>query len=203
MSYRIAGIDVHEMLAVVVSDVEIESVFQFTPMFGSSPDQLRTLAAWLLEQEAEEVVMESTAQYWKPVWEALERYWKPIREKREGARRMSGSVASSAGGVQSRTTGTQEGFRRRRTPGEAARGPGIDSELCARCRATFVHGNAPEVPVEVRSDTAAEPIGVSSGRSTYQVVQLRFRSAGPQCPADAQGTRGRGNQPSGSGRFGR
>jgi transposase len=34
--------------------------------------QLRSLAAWLLEQEAEEAVMESTAQYWKPVWEALE-----------------------------------------------------------------------------------------------------------------------------------
>jgi hypothetical protein len=56
-------------------------------MFGSNPEQLRSLAAWLLEQEAEEVVMESTAQYWKPVWGALERYWKPIREKREGARR--------------------------------------------------------------------------------------------------------------------
>ncbi|HVH87886.1 MAG TPA: IS110 family transposase, partial [Terriglobales bacterium] len=40
----------------------------------------------------EEVVMESTAQYWKPVWEALERYWKPIREKQEGARRKSGTL---------------------------------------------------------------------------------------------------------------
>jgi transposase len=49
-------------------------------------------ATWLLEQEAEEVVMESTAQYWKPVWETLERYWKPIREKREGARRRSGAL---------------------------------------------------------------------------------------------------------------
>ncbi len=94
MSYRIAGIDVHKkMLAVVVSDVEIESEYQFERrMFGSSPEQLRSVAAWLLEQEAEEVVMESTAQYWKPVWEALERYWKPIREKREGARRRSGTL---------------------------------------------------------------------------------------------------------------
>jgi hypothetical protein len=50
------------------------------------------LAAWLVEQEAEEVVMESTAQYWKPVWGALERYWKPLREKREGARRQSGTL---------------------------------------------------------------------------------------------------------------
>jgi transposase len=38
------------------------------------------------------VVMESTAQYWKPVWEALERYWKPIRERREDAGRKSGTL---------------------------------------------------------------------------------------------------------------
>jgi len=40
MSYRIAGIDVHKkMLAVAVSDVEIESEYQFERrMFGSSPE---------------------------------------------------------------------------------------------------------------------------------------------------------------------
>jgi transposase len=94
MCYRIAGLDVHKkMLAVVVSDVEIESEYQFERrMFGSNPEQLRSLAAWLLEQEVEEVVMESTAQYWKPVWEALERYWKPLREEREGASRRSGTL---------------------------------------------------------------------------------------------------------------
>src|SRR6266700_2859458 len=94
MSYRISGIDVHKkVLAVVVSDVEVDGEFRFERrMFGSNPEQLRTLAAWLLEQETEEVVMESTAQYWKPVWEALERYWKPIREKQEGARRKSGTL---------------------------------------------------------------------------------------------------------------
>ena len=94
MSYRIAGIDVHKKaLAVVVSDVEIESEFQFERrMFGSNPEQLRSLAAWLVEQQTEEVVMESTAQYWKPVWGALERYWKPICEKREDARRKSGTL---------------------------------------------------------------------------------------------------------------
>jgi len=94
MSYRIAGIDVHKrMLAVVVSDVEVDSEFHFERRkFSSSPEQLRSLAAWLLEQEAEEVVMESTAQYWKPVWESLERYWKPICEKREDARRKSGTL---------------------------------------------------------------------------------------------------------------
>src|SRR5437762_1721641 len=94
MSYRIAGIDVHKkMLAVVVSDVEVDGEYQFERrMFGSNPEQLRSLAAWLHERGVEEVVMESTAQYWKPVWGALERYWKPLREKREGARRRSGTL---------------------------------------------------------------------------------------------------------------
>jgi transposase len=94
MPYRIAGIDVHKkILAVVVSNVEIADEYQFERrLFGSSPAELRALAAWLLQQEAEEVVMESTAQYWKPVWEALERYWKPIRQNREGARPTSGTL---------------------------------------------------------------------------------------------------------------
>src|SRR5437016_11551185 len=59
MPYRIAGIDVHKkILAVVVSNVEIESEYQFERrMFGSNPEQLRSLAEWLLEQEVEEVVI--------------------------------------------------------------------------------------------------------------------------------------------------
>jgi len=50
--------------------------------------------------------------------------------------KIVGNAASGAGAVQSRAAGTQERFPRCRTPGEAAGGPGIDSELCARCRAT-------------------------------------------------------------------
>jgi len=94
MAYRIAGIDVHKkMLAVVVCDVEVDGEYQFERrLFGSNPEQLRSLAEWLLEQEVEEAVMESTAQYWKPVWGALERYWKPMRQKREGAGAMSGTL---------------------------------------------------------------------------------------------------------------
>jgi transposase len=122
------------MLAVVVSDVEIESEYQFERrMFDSSPEQLRTLAAWLLEQEAEEVVMESTAQYWKPVWGALERYWKPLREKREGARRRSGTL-HLAQAQSNRGRRGRKRFPLCRTPGEAAGGPGIDSEFCVEQR---------------------------------------------------------------------
>ena len=93
MSYRIAGIDVHKkMLAVVVADVEVQGEYQFEQrQFGSNPEHLRLLAEWLIEQQVEEVVMESTAQYWKPVWGALERYWKPMCQSRK-CRRMSGTL---------------------------------------------------------------------------------------------------------------
>lgn len=94
MPYRIAGIDVHKrMLAVVVSEVEVDGEYEFDQRkFGSTPTQLRLLADWLVEQRVEEVVMESTAQYWKPVWGALERFWKPRTEKPGGPRPASGTL---------------------------------------------------------------------------------------------------------------
>jgi hypothetical protein len=71
MPYRIAGIDVHKkMLAVVVADVEVEGDYRFDRhKVGTSPGELRALAEWLVEREVEEVVMESTAQYWRPTSE--------------------------------------------------------------------------------------------------------------------------------------
>ena len=86
MTQRIAGIDVHKrMLAVVIADVGVEGEFQFERRkVGTSPSELCRLADWLAAEQVEEVVMESTAQSWKPVWEALERYWKPICQKRKG-----------------------------------------------------------------------------------------------------------------------
>jgi len=94
MPYQIAGIDVHKkMLAVVVTDVEVEDDYHFERLkVGTSPAQLRALADWLVEREVEEVVMESTAQYWRPVWEALEQYWRPVRRTRVGASPVSGTL---------------------------------------------------------------------------------------------------------------
>src|SRR5215469_8142480 len=85
--YRIAGIDVHKRkLAVVVADVEVHDEYQFERCwFAANPEQLRLLSQWLAERQVKEVVMESTALYWKPVWGALERHWQPICQKREGA----------------------------------------------------------------------------------------------------------------------
>jgi len=79
LAYRIAGIDVHKKkLAVVVADVEVDDEYEFERhWYGSNPEQLRLLSEWLVEQQVEEGVMESTAPYWKPLWSARERYWKP------------------------------------------------------------------------------------------------------------------------------
>ena len=94
MPYQIAGIDVHKkMLAVVIADVAVDGEYQFVRRrVGTSPSQLRALADWLVEQQVEEVVMESTAQYWRPVWEALERDWQSIRQQREAAAPTAGAL---------------------------------------------------------------------------------------------------------------
>jgi transposase len=94
MPYHIAGIDVHKkMLAVAVADVAVDGDFHFERLkVGTSPVQLRALADWLVERDVDEVVMESTAQYWRPVWEALERYWRPTRRTRADASPVSGTL---------------------------------------------------------------------------------------------------------------
>jgi hypothetical protein len=51
------------MLAVVVADVGGEGEYQFERReVGAPSDELHLLAQWLVQQEVEEVVMESTAQ---------------------------------------------------------------------------------------------------------------------------------------------
>jgi transposase len=94
MAYAIAGIDVHKrMLAVVVSDVAADGEDACERrQFGSTPAQLRLLADWLSDHQVDEVVMESTAQYWKPVWAALERHWTPRARARAGAGAMAGTL---------------------------------------------------------------------------------------------------------------
>jgi transposase len=82
-----------KMLAVVVANVEVDEEYRFERLkVGTSPSELRALADWLVEREVDEVVMESTAQYWRPVWGALERHWKPACQKREGAGPNSGRM---------------------------------------------------------------------------------------------------------------
>lgn len=72
-TYNIAGIDVHKkMLAVVIANAR-DTELQFEcRKFGTTVGELRHLSAWLQERAVQEIAMESTAQYWKPVWIAME-----------------------------------------------------------------------------------------------------------------------------------
>ena len=107
-----AGIDVHKkILAVVVSDVEIESEFHFEQRwFGSNPEQLRSLATWLVEQEAEEVVMESTAQILATSVGSIGKVLEADTREAGRSKPEVGKAASGAGAIQSRAAGTQERF---------------------------------------------------------------------------------------------
>ncbi|HKD91948.1 MAG TPA: IS110 family transposase [Terriglobales bacterium] len=70
---RIAGIDVHKkMLAVVVADAANPEAVLSARAWGTCRAELEALGDWLTEQSVKQVVMESTAQYWRPVWMALE-----------------------------------------------------------------------------------------------------------------------------------
>lgn len=80
MSYRVAAIDIHKTVLMVVvataatevKDVTGEALEFECRRFGAGADERMHLVAWLHEQGVTEVVMESTAQYWRPVWLDLE-----------------------------------------------------------------------------------------------------------------------------------
>jgi len=73
MSYKIAGIDVHKkVLMVVVMDASTPDEKPERRRFATLPSELRRLSIWLREQGVEAAVMESTAQYWRSVWLELE-----------------------------------------------------------------------------------------------------------------------------------
>ncbi len=205
MPYRIAGIDVHKrMLAVVVADVEVEGEYQFERrLFGSNPEQLRLLAEWLIEQPVEEVVMESTAQYWKPVWGVLERYWKPIRQKREDASPMSGTLHLAQALSNRGRRGRKNDFRDAERLLKRLVAQELTLSFVPYAEQRLAHGDARQVPVDARSYAVAEPTGVDAGRSPYQVIQPGFGSTGCQRTAHVESVGRRGNQPGGCGRSGR
>ena len=80
MSYRVAAIDVHKRVLMVVvataanevADPAGEALEFECRRFGASHAERMHLVEWLGEREVLEVVMESTAQYWRPVWLDLE-----------------------------------------------------------------------------------------------------------------------------------
>jgi transposase len=76
--YRsVAGIDVHKkMLAVMIRRQRGEAVEYGKRKFGTTRAEIQHLEAWLGAEGVSEVVMESTAQYWRPVWYGLELHFR-------------------------------------------------------------------------------------------------------------------------------
>jgi transposase len=70
----LAGIDVHKkMLAVVIRQDQAKGDPLYEQRkFGTTRSEIEHLAAYLTQHLVTEVVMESTAQYWRPVWYGLE-----------------------------------------------------------------------------------------------------------------------------------
>lgn len=72
----VAGIDVHKAMLAVVVGQEVHGEQQWIRRkFGTTVAEVRHLAAWLGQYRVEHVVMESTAQYWRPVWLGLEQHF--------------------------------------------------------------------------------------------------------------------------------
>ena len=80
MSYRVAAIDIHKRVLMVVVASAAEEVTDATGealefqcrRFGTGSSERKHLVSWLRQGGVTEVVMESTAQYWKPIWLDLE-----------------------------------------------------------------------------------------------------------------------------------
>ena len=73
MAHKLAGIDVHKkVVMVVVVDTHSPDSKPERRRFLTMPGELHQLSSWLRDRGVEEAVMESTAQYWRSVWLELE-----------------------------------------------------------------------------------------------------------------------------------
>ena len=66
---RCCGIDVHKKM--IVACLRVGRKHE-TKEFGTSTEDLRKMADWLMENHCQMAAMESTGSYWKPVYNVLE-----------------------------------------------------------------------------------------------------------------------------------
>src|SRR6266436_1038144 len=142
MSYKIAGIDVHKkVLMVVVIDASTPEEKPDRRRFATMPSDLQRLSTWLRAQGVEEAVMESTAQYWRSVWLELEPY----------------AFAVGAGVLEPCSAGPQARLQGCRAAGAAADRERVDLEFCARRGTAYLaQHDTNEGAADARPSTAAE-----------------------------------------------
>jgi transposase len=86
MAYKIAAIDIHKSVLMValastaneVKDATGAAVEFECRRFGAGQQARGELVKWLQQNDVVEVVMESTAQYWKPIWLDLEPHFEKL-----------------------------------------------------------------------------------------------------------------------------
>jgi transposase len=78
---RCAGLDVHRktVVACVLVSTGKGQVSRTVQTFGTMTRELERLSAWLVEQQVEQVALESTGVYWWPVYNILEEAKLPMR----------------------------------------------------------------------------------------------------------------------------
>src|SRR4029079_10548843 len=162
---------------------------------GTSPSELCRLADWLVAQHVEEVVMESTAQYWRPVWATLEQRERLQRlQESDGAR--SGQLHLAQAQSNRGAAGRKKDFPDAELLVKRLGRSGTETEFCTGRRTAIVaDDNEAQAPVNAESSAVSEPPGMSVGRGAHQAIQLGFRPTGQKRAADVA-SRGRGGDQS-------
>lgn len=73
----VAGIDVHQRqitVTILIGSEDMKRPKKISKRFGTTTHLLKECGQWLSEHEVEQVLMESTGQYWRPVWQILESF---------------------------------------------------------------------------------------------------------------------------------
>lgn len=73
----VAGIDVHQKqitVTILIGEANETEPRPISRRFGTITAQLRECGEWLKSHKVAQVLMESTGQYWRPVWQVLETF---------------------------------------------------------------------------------------------------------------------------------
>lgn len=84
---RCCGLDVHKKTVVACARVGKQ---QETRTFGTMTEDILTLSDWLLDQSVTHVAMESTGEYWKPIFNLLEGNFEVILVNAQHLKRVPG-----------------------------------------------------------------------------------------------------------------
>jgi transposase len=189
-SSKVAAIDVHKKgLVVIVVEVGAEELSHDGRRFGTTTDELAHLVAWLQGRGVQDVVLESTAQYWKPVWLELEPHFRLHLAQAQSNRAPRGRKYDF---------GDARRLGRRFLAGELILS--YVPEPTQRSWRTVTRTKYQLTRERVRLQS---PVGVPAGRGAHQTIQRGERSAGAEWATHPAGYGERRNRSGETGRVGR